>query len=200
MRLLLLSFVGCLKSLSGGDGDGPGPDPAVVDDETDGAPIGDKYDLVANPGCDDWTDTDGTVYEIAGATSWFIGEFEVDGDQVTGFEYWVLYPNDTWTAADGTTNCQVAWYATGTTTDGCPSCDYELDLHMTLEMPATNCPDAFVDSVKTDDSEFDVVYEVRINGDTARFTFASSGNTLGEGPATSDTAFAYVTEPTCKWF
>ena len=200
MRLLLLSFVGCLSALSGGP-DGPGPEPAVIDENTTGSPIGQAYGLQKNPSCEDWTDPDGTTYEIPGATSWFIGEFGVDGDKVEGFEYWVLYPNQTWAAADSTTDCQVAWYATGEVVDGaCGGCDYRLDLHMSLEIPATNCPDDFVDSVKVDAESFDVQYDVRISGDTARFSFSGSGNDLGTGPATSDTAFAYVTDRTCKWF
>ena len=61
----------------------------------------------------------------AGAASHFIGEFTINGDEISGRERWVLQANKKWKAAGGA-DCTIEWIVKGkrTTPTRCAGCSF----------------------------------------------------------------------------
>ncbi len=177
------------SSDTGGEGEGEG-------EGSNGLP-----DLVSGfetDGCEDWTDNDGTVYQITGAVSYFYGEYEDNGDGTwTGTEYWYLYANDTWKEAGGA-DCQMYWAASGTEGESgaCPTCDLAIDVTLQLDVTETNCPEDLYESEASGSASYAIKHS---NDDEATWYFASSGKQFGAGYYNSE-AMNFATEFACKWF
>jgi hypothetical protein len=169
------------------------------DPENPGDNIAGDFDLQENPDCEQVHDQEsGESYDLAGATSYFVGNFAIDGDAVSGFEAWVLFANDTWSAGEGY-DCQFLWAAEGTKIEPqCLSCAYSLEMHMTMDMVGSNCVAGLKNDTASDAAEFDVTYDVVVEDGKSTFYF-ENGNVLGNGDAT-DSGVTYVSDPACKWF
>jgi hypothetical protein len=146
----------------------------------------------ANPECEGYEGT-----PIPGATSYFRGDFDIDGDVVTGSEKWLLFANSSWQET-GNDDCTIHWTILGTRdepTQTCGSCDYSLSLAANVDVSLTDCPAGLWSS----DQSFSTAYNVKIVDGSAIFYFAGSGNELATGTG-SNSAAAYLTEATCVYF
>jgi hypothetical protein len=180
--LLFLATLGCTGTFkdttdtaSAADDPGAGGEPAEEIEDV-------AEELEADPDCDTVAGS-----EVAGATSYFIGNFDITGEEVAGAEQWVLRANSAW-AAEGGADCAP--------TETCGSCDYSLDIDASLDASRTDCED----DLWTGDEQFSNTYNVKLteSGD-ATFYFAGSGDVLAAGTGSSSGA-RYVTESTCVYF
>ena len=176
------------------DSDSDADSDADSDSDADTDPISDPWEgLSADSGCDEVSGQ-----EVPGATSYFWGDFELGGDQsVSGSEGWLLLANTGW-IANGGSDCQVVWNATGTQGDAtamCASCDYSLSLSMQVDAAATTCPEGIYEG----DESFSVTYNVDADGDQTTYYFASSGGTLGAGQ-TDEVRTTYTSASKCVYW
>jgi len=142
-------------------------------------------------------------YDWTAASRNFVGVFDFVGeDEVEGYEWWVIFPNDTlkatadWTDIDD--HCLVTWEVEGTKGDAsenCTGCQYSIAIDAEIVSAETNCPAG----VYAGEETFSVTYDVNVSGGTSSFYFATSGNLLGEGDG-DDNRISYVTEWTCVAF
>lgn len=180
--LAVLLLVAC----NGGDGSDTGS-------EDTGSTDFDPYEgLAGDPECEDF---EGTPYN--GATGFFVGEFAIDGDILTGVEDWVLFANAEW-QTNGGSDCTMRWDAFGTVSEptGCTGCSHEIALDLTFDGDASDCVQGLEDIEGQDGN---VTYYVFAQPDgTARFEF-TDGDLLGNGVLT-ETRAAYVSEAQCNVF
>ena len=98
--------------------------------------------------CEDFQGT-----PVSGATGYYVGEFNWadNGEDVTGYEAWVLYANDEWERVDDEArDCYILWTVTGEKQgqpQGCASCDFSLALHMTFDRATSTSLWVFQDNV-----------------------------------------------------
>jgi hypothetical protein len=195
--ILLALLAGCNKG--GGDSDtndtndtdGGGGD--SIDTNPDAGTLADEFDLADEGTCESF---DGYTHE--GATRFYVGAFNVSGEDVTGYEAAVLFPN---TSLQETvpefTQCEVWFSATGIKEDpvACGSCDYSLNLHFTLDRTKTSCIDDYVNS--SFDTAYDVVYDVAIDGSGNSTFYFDSGTELGSGIG-NDNGATYASDKSCE--
>ncbi|TNE92301.1 MAG: hypothetical protein EP330_02240 [Deltaproteobacteria bacterium] len=189
MRALALTLllIGCAGDNGTGDDTG-----------TDG-PDFDPYEgMEENPNCEDFEGT-----PVPGATTYFMGEYAIDADVVTGYEEWVLFANDAWedpTIARPGWDCAIRWDVFGTVSEptDCVGCTHQLSLSFTWNEDESDCqPD--LQALEGPDNEGGAVYYVQAGNDGyARYEF-SSGTFLGDGVLTS-TRGAYQSEQRCAFF
>ncbi len=149
-------------------------------------------DLGAHEGCEDY---DG--YPVPGATGFFMGDFSISGEEVSGHETWALFANQAWKDA-GEDDCEILWSVSGTVGSpvACATCDLSLDLTAQVSPADSSCPEKLFEG----EESFAVTYDVRVNSDgTTDFYYASSGNELG-GWYGNDHRVTYVTDGQCHWF
>ena len=179
--LLLASSLGGCKQVSWMNPDGSFPEPTE--------------DLQPDTLCESALDA-----PVPGATSYFVGDFELSGDNVTGTEYWMLFANTPWHELDGE-DCEVRWSVEGTKGEpmACAACNYSLTLDMEVDRSASTCPEGLTPAQSDAEAAFSVSYDVSIaeNGETT-FYF-ESGSLLGTGYSHQG-RLTYVSEGTCKWF
>ena len=190
----LLWVTACNSDFSESDAPGENSDP-----KDPGDTIAIDFGLTENPSCEQVRDQEsGESHDLAGATSYFVGNFAIDGDEVSGFEAWVLFANDTWSAGEGY-DCQFVWASQGSkVAPQCLGCAYGLEMHMTMDMVGSNCVAGLKNATASDSAEFDITYDVEVKDGKSTFYF-ENGNVLGTGTATEST-ITYVSEPACKWF
>lgn len=192
MRLLplLLGLMAC-------PGDEKDDTASAVDDTGGGSGLPSLTDDLDTGGCEDWEGN-----QIPGSASYFYGEYEVTGTDDeganlwSGEERWLLFANSTWEDQGGG-DCEVAWTATATETEpsGCGSCEFGLEVTLTLDLVATTCDDDL-----SEGTEGDVTYVVDVADDgTATWYYASSGNTVGVGYY-EDGAVNFLSDKQCDWF
>ena len=178
-----------LLVLAAGCPEGSGTDP---EDERIPDPFEDPYP--ADPNCNDFEGT-----PVAGATGWFIGEFEIDGNSVEGYEVWALLANPAWEETGEGYDCQIVWNMSGVVEPpvNCASCEHSLVLDANINYDASTCTPRLI---QTEDQPFTVVYNVRENSDgSTDFLFAESSRMLGTG--TSDNSSAnYISDSRCFFF
>ncbi|TNE92300.1 MAG: hypothetical protein EP330_02235 [Deltaproteobacteria bacterium] len=196
MRVLLIPVLlaGCtLGGLTPVDeGSDEGSDTGSSGD-TGSAQSFDPYDgLGANAECDDF---DGTPY--TGATGYFVGEFTFSDGLLTGYEDWILYPNQSWSNM-GQGPCYLRWNAFGTVSGpvDCVGCSHEIVLDLTFDGETSNCPQNLED-IEGNDGNVTYYVQASPNG-TARFEF-TDGDFLGNGVLIDGRA-AYVSDPQCNVF
>lgn len=170
---------------TGGDDGGGGGTVDLPDPRTSAA---------ADPGCEDFEGT-----PIAGATGYFYGQFvtTADPDVWAGQEQWILFSNQAWRDV-GEDDCVITWSTTATRTDGagtCSTCDYGLTVQASIDIANTSCPEGLWEGEET----FQVVYGVAVDGGTATYYYASSGNFLGTGHA-ADGGSNYLSDGSCLYF
>lgn len=148
-----------------------------------------------------------------GADSYFVGEFTVNGNTVTGTERWFLFANPKLQASKHWgvgPDCVLQWNLTGSVADTgqCSGCNAGIKFHAEPVL-TSNCPEELVQGhmdptgkkkVGGEGVAFDQHYGIQKNADgTAVFYFAKSGKRLGQGYAKGG-AMNYVTDHACKWF
>lgn len=176
---------------SGGGGDELQPTSTATN-----ATVSDVWDVPApNEACED---VDGSP--LAGATSWWIGEYDLDldGGEGSGTEHWILYANDEW-ELNGGWDCSIVWsvYMSVIETGACSTCDFGLFAEATPNASESDCPANLFDN---EGVPFESTYDVRLEDDgTAMFYYADTGNLVGEGYGTTSEA-AWVYEGGCVWF
>jgi hypothetical protein len=188
------------------DTDADGDSDADADGDTEPDPAQDaatQFDLQPNPGCEQFVDTDGTAYDIPGATTYFAGKYTItdDGD-VSAYEWMILFANDAWTEAAGAQDCQITWVVTGSVTDvgeGCPTCDFGIVAVGRVDMQATNCIEGFTEDIRSDFDPVDLVYDVNTLGSHSATFFYPSGREMANGPVDGEN-YSWVTDSACKWF
>jgi hypothetical protein len=202
MRVLLaltLLASGCTLSGLSPVADESGSDTGVGSDTGPSSPG--AYDpyagLAEDPACEDF---DGTPY--AGATGFFVGDYQVQGNILSGFEEWVLFANSTWESATPYPgwDCAIRWDVFGTINEpkDCVGCSHEIALDLTWNEPESTCQPA-LQEIEGPDGEGNVVYYVQALPDgTARFEFPS-GTYIGTGILTGARA-AWASEGQCAVF
>jgi len=182
VRILIFAALAACTSGKDTADDSAGGD-TVFEDLSDG--------LAADPECDDVLDS-----KVAGATSFFYGDFRFDGSSVSGEEQWLLFANETWRDVGGA-DCTVTWSISGDKGDpggSCGSCDYGLEIVASVDHSLTDCPDDLFAGVE----QFSTTYSVKLSGDDATFYFPS-GDVLGTGQAAAGGA-TYLSTSTCVYF
>jgi hypothetical protein len=176
------------------DSDTDADSDADTDADSDTDPEQDPvWDTIDTEGCEEVSGSS----DVPGAVSVYVGEFTKSGSTFAGKETWALYANAAWKAT-GEDDCKIVWNITGVTsgTGSCSSCDYGMSISATLDVGATTCPEGLYE----DEESYTVTYGVAEPGDgSATFYYASSGNKLGVGLATSTTV-SYASEERCAWF
>ncbi len=192
--LIPMLLVGCAGG--GEDSDAPAGN---VDPDTD---LTDNFNVEEDGSCETFYDEeDDTEYAIPGAQRFWVGEFAINGTEVTGYEAEVLFANDSWVAEEPDAgDCQIVWTMTGTKGDpaGCGSCEYSLTLHAEFDAPTSNCLAALQNDTVTGNEEFDVVYNVDVNGSETTY-YMESNEVLGHGTDEGGVS-TYVSESACMWF
>jgi hypothetical protein len=145
-----------------------------------------------------------------GADSYFVGKFQVQNNQVSGTETWVLYANPKWTAKGGL-DCSVTWNITGSQSPGggaCGTCDSTLSFQAVADVHGSQCPEDLVlgrllpngQRAGGEAQNFAQSYGIERRPDgPARVYFGRSGKLLGEGYHDS-TGITYASSHSCKWF
>ncbi len=138
--------------------------------------------------------------DVPGATSYFVGDFDISGDTVTGMEYWILFANTPWQELDGE-DCQVQWQVEGSKGEAiaCSACQYSLNLNMEVDRTTSTCPEGLTPSETDVDASFSVSYDVFISENNETTFYFDSGNLLGAG-YTRQGRLTYISQGTCKWF
>ncbi len=203
--LILLALAGCGDKVAdsgeaSADTDGDADTDADTDGDVDADTDGDTdADLPYDPVLDSDVCEDVPGFEdVAGATSYYVGDLFADGDRWTGTESWRLFATSEWEAAGGG-DCVAIWDVTGRTVAGggaCGSCAFSIELSMSLDTGATTCPGDLTAGAES----FSITYAVEERaGGAAGVYFAGSGNPLGTGVLTPE-RLSYVTEAACRWF
>jgi hypothetical protein len=170
-----------------------------IDPEEPSSNIAETFGLTESGNCET-AEVDGESYDVAGATSYYVGAFDISGDEVTGYEAWVLFANDTWAEGEGY-DCQILWTAEGEKTDSraCSSCEYGLNLTMTMDMVGSDCVEGLKNDTALDASTFETFYNVAVSDAGETTFYFASGNPLGTGEVDGSTV-TYVSDAACKWF
>ena len=134
---------------------------------------------------------------VAGATSYFMGTYIIDSDGWFGREQWILHPTPAWTATNGET-CYVTWETIASQTEvaGCATCDFALQVSASINRQQTDCPEGLWEETE---EQWEVTYDVYIDGSSAIFYFQNSGDELGQGHS-NDTAVNFLSSASCTWF
>ena len=149
---------------------------------------------VIQGGCDDGP---GKV----GADSYFIGEIEIAGDQVTGTERWMLNANHHWKAAGGS-SCSITWTLVGKVipAGACADCDLAISVKATPDIAGSDCPEDLVlgklvgaQRVGGEANAFDVDYDVRRSSCAHFRTLAA-----GRAARTRRTTWSTMTATSCS--
>ena len=160
-----------------------------TDTDTDSDVFPDPWnEVVADPSCTTAT---------PGATSRYLGDFVVEGDEVSGTEYWTLVANPAWIAAEGG-DCVVAWDITGETGSpgACEDCDYSMSIEASVAYGRTTCNALLYLGQENWTDE----YDVKINTDgTTEFSYSSTGLPLG-GWYAEGTRVTFLTDADCVFF
>jgi hypothetical protein len=197
-----LSKVGSEQTDADADGDADADSDTIPNVDPDQS-AAEQLHLQPNAQCAQFVDSDGIAYDVAGATSYFAGQYTIsDEGQVRGWEWWILFPNDTWSEASGAQDCQIAWAVSGNVVDpgpGCPACDFGIQATARMDMSITDCIDEFTNYIRQDADTEDLYYDVNTLGSHDATFYYASGNELANGPVDGD-KYTWVTDSACKWF
>lgn len=184
MRWLSLMVV-LAAACTEGNGDGPADDRVPQ-------PLDDPYPYDSD--CDGYEGT-----PVAGAMGWFVGEFEIDGNAVQGYEAWALIANDAWAETGEGYDCQMTWTIGGIIEApiNCPSCSYSMAIDANVNYELSDCHDRFI---AAEDTPFSTTYNVRENPDgTTEVFFAESSRLLGTGTSDNN-ELTYRSDARCFFF
>lgn len=177
-----LLAVGCV-------GDGGSDTGSNSDTGSDTGSSGGLLDgLGPDDGCNEF---DGTP--VNAATDYFAGEYNLDGSNLSGREYWALFANPTW-QENGGYDCTMVWDVTGTT-EACAGCDLLLNVTAAFNAGVSDCP-AELEAIEG--ADFTVSYEATNNGGQSVVSF-TSGTVLGTGDY-SASRITWLSNQGCSYF
>lgn len=163
--------------------------------------------LARQEGCETVTGGDGTEIPAAGATRYYAGSFEFNGDEVTGFEYYVLLWTEQWKADNpDAVDCRIAMSGNGgekVSTSACGSCDFAFKLSVEMDAGLTTCDADFVAYMQSEGGygAQNLFYNVYDAGGGEAHLFFESGTAFTEGGELSNggKSLTYLTEPSCVY-
>ncbi len=151
---------------------------------------------------------------VTGADTYYVGDFTLNGDTVTGRERFFVFANSKlqqskhWGVGP---SCVLEFKVTGKVgaKGACSGCDLGIQIHAE-PVAGSNCPDELVNGrddphggskkVGGHGAPYDVGYDIQRKADgTAAFFFSKSGKPLAQGYH-KDGAINYVTDHKCSWF
>lgn len=151
---------------------------------------------------------------VTGADTYWVGEFTINGNSVTGFERWHIFANSKLQASSHWgvgPSCVLEFKVTGSTqgTGSCSGCDLGIKIHAEPNL-SSNCPKELVfgrddphggsKKVGGHGAPYDVNYGIQRKPDgTAVVFFADSGKRLAQGYH-KGSGVTYVTDHKCSWF
>ena len=160
-----------------------------------GAPTDARTGLSADPQCE--TLRGGSH---PGATGYYVGRLDVNGESVTGEETWVLFANSAW-RAKGAGDCQITWAVRGRTAPprNCPGCSVAVILDASIDFANSNCIEGLTQSVVNRAKHQTFFYNVQTAANGVMTVSYESGKVLGTGhPAEGQ--IAYTTASACEWW
>jgi hypothetical protein len=167
-------------------------DPSVPDEP--------EENLKADPDCESFTDSEGEVFYIEGATRYLVVDFNISGDDISGTLQYMLFANQEWKDY-GQDDCQVQWTAAGKIsedTDACGACDQHLDVDYALDMSNTDCPADFYEGLEQASESYDVLLRDDDNG--ASIYWSGSGNLFTDNAWATKKRIWGHSDPACSWF
>ena len=171
----LILAVGCVDRF-------PDPDEDLFDDDGQIVRPAILMDATKWTNCDELT-LEGT--DVGCATSYFAGDFQVQGDSVEGITYWLLIPNPTlYETGNWGDECIIAWEMFGRKGDpvDCGSCDYSVDFDAYVLPRDTRCPQGLYEA---EGNNFTQLYNVRERSGNEAIVYFPSGTELGRGESTN---------------
>ena len=137
--------------------------------------------------------------EVLCATGYFAGEFNLQGDDLEGYTYWLLLPNPPLHETGGWGDeCIIAWETFGKKSDpvDCGSCDYSVVVDAYVLPRDPRCPQGLYDH---EGNDFTETYNVRERGGNDATIYFVSGTELGRGESTNRRLW-YVSEQRSHFF
>ena len=151
------------------------------------------YNLSEDPNCEGYDNT-----PIPGGTSYFVGDYSINGSDVSGEERWIILSNDKWEDTEEGGDCEIVWTMVGSTQDpqNCAACDFGIAAAGSVDRGRSTCPE----EIYTGDENIQVSYSIlRSESGETTWYFAASGNPLGGG-TWSESAIGFVTDGECVYF
>lgn len=160
-------------------------------------PVGGDYDpyqgLAHDTACNEISGT-----AAAGATGYFVGDYDVSGGSVTGVEEWVLFSNPTWQDVSSATDCSLVWDISGAINEpsSCTGCTHEVAVSATFNGTTSDCVQGLED---IEGNDFQVTYYLQVGSDGSASWNLPSGTYIGDG-VLNDVQAAFTSESSCNWF
>lgn len=176
----------------GGDGGGSGEG---GEDALDALP-----DLLAGAdlsGCQQVEGSDGEMYDVPGAVSYFYGEYyqTEDGSGWAGKESWLLYANDRWQEL-GEDDCQIVWtMGADLSGDLEPGGQVSLQVRADIRGSETTCPEGLYEG----EESWTASYSIEINDNGDSFWYYNGADQFATG-GSSGVALNFLTDKACTWF
>ena len=147
----------------------------------------------------DCHDYDGTPTNSA--ATYYVGNFVLDGNTVSGIESVFFIASETLSELEGweAGKCEMHWIVSGETTEPttCASCDIAFSLQGSPSLTDSTCPDGLQEEELI---SVELFYNVeRLDDGTAIF-YMPSGAYLGTGIHSNDGTITYVSDEDCKRF
>jgi hypothetical protein len=164
----------------------------VIPDEPDDG-------LQADPNCESFTNEDGEVFFLEGATRYLVVDFDLKGDSLSGTLQYMLFANQEWKDY-GEDDCQVQWIASGSVGDepgACAACDQRLDVNYAIDMTQTGCPSEFYEGLEQASESYDIL---RRDNDAASIYWSGSGNLFTDNAWATQKRVWGHSDPACAWF
>ena len=207
----VLLLTACSSSLKGEDqddssGQGPGSDGGDGGGDGGGGGEGGEDALDALPdllagvdlsGCQQVEGSDGELYDVPGAVSYFYGEYyqTEDGSGWAGEERWLLFANDRWQEL-GEDDCQIVWTMGATVSgDVTPGGQVSLQVSADIRGSETTCPEGLYEG----EESWTASYSVEIDDGGNSFWYYNGADEFGSGGSTP-VAMNFLTEKACTWF
>lgn len=156
--------------------------------------------ITADPDCDSKTLPGDDDCFLSAASTYFAGDYDYNGDDVLGWEYWYWIPNpvlvensNDWEPGQ---TCVMIWEIFGTkenNPDECNACEYRLSGNGVFRESESNCP---ADLEQVEGQDFPFSYDVRNTGSDVSLYFSASGTFLAEGTDSAG-GLEWVSEADC---
>ena len=149
--------------------------------------------LEADVNCED---LEGTPHP--GATTYFAGEYLINGNSITGTEEAIYVANSSWADIIGSDECRVTWAMTGEIIDfsACSTCDLHIEVNAGIDEANSNCPEELAGW----ESFWTGTYGIKRESDgSVTWYFGGTGAEFATGTY-SDPQINFLSEGQCSWF